>query len=172
MITENTRHLTASMVVVDPRARHVLLIFHKASGLWMFPGGHVDPDESPAEAAVREVHEETGIHARPRPKVAAPDLPGLIGHVSPWMTAEFPAPAKPERPGKPAEVAHSHIDLLYVGTADMNSPVTPAYSEVDGVRWVPLTLAGFRDLKTRSEVEPVALAVWFDIFQGGDDEQL
>lgn len=30
-------------------------------GLWNGPGGHVEEDESPAQAAVREVREETGL---------------------------------------------------------------------------------------------------------------
>ena len=33
-------------------------------GLWQLPGGGLDPDESPAEAVVREVHEEAGQHIR------------------------------------------------------------------------------------------------------------
>lgn len=32
------------------------------SGMWVFPGGHINHGESPAEAGVREVLEETGIH--------------------------------------------------------------------------------------------------------------
>jgi 8-oxo-dGTP pyrophosphatase MutT (NUDIX family) len=33
----------------------------KAEGLWALPKGNVDPGESPAETAVREVWEETGV---------------------------------------------------------------------------------------------------------------
>ncbi|MBN00561.1 MAG: ADP-ribose pyrophosphatase [Planctomycetaceae bacterium] len=32
------------------------------AGYWEFPGGKVEPDESPADAAVRECLEETGLH--------------------------------------------------------------------------------------------------------------
>jgi 8-oxo-dGTP diphosphatase len=33
------------------------------TGLWSLPGGHVEPGERTAEAARREVHEETGVTA-------------------------------------------------------------------------------------------------------------
>lgn len=35
-----------------------------ALGLWSVPGGHVEIGESPAEAAVRETYEETGLRVR------------------------------------------------------------------------------------------------------------
>lgn len=36
------------------------------AGLWTLPGGGLDFGEDPAEAMVREVFEETGLHVRPR----------------------------------------------------------------------------------------------------------
>jgi 8-oxo-dGTP pyrophosphatase MutT (NUDIX family) len=36
----------------------------KAEGLWALPKGNLDPGESPAETAVREVREETGVAGR------------------------------------------------------------------------------------------------------------
>ena len=53
----------AGAVVRDPAGR-VLLVLRghpPAQGLWSLPGGRVEPGESPAEAAVREVREETGL---------------------------------------------------------------------------------------------------------------
>jgi 8-oxo-dGTP pyrophosphatase MutT (NUDIX family) len=36
----------------------------KKEGVWALPKGNIDPGESPAETAVREVREETGIDGR------------------------------------------------------------------------------------------------------------
>lgn len=154
-VTTDSRHLTASMVVIDPGPGVVLLIHHIATGLWMFPGGHVDPDETPGEAAVREVFEETGViahHVHPAGHQVRLPL-WMTPHPSPMVTAEIPAPAKPDRPGKPAEPMHHHIDLLYVGRADSRLALTAAVTEVEAARWVPLSDLG--GLRVRDEVPAV-----------------
>jgi len=54
--------------VVFDRAGNVLVLHH-AAGAWVFPKGHLEPGEKPLQAALREVEEEAGIHARcPSPK--------------------------------------------------------------------------------------------------------
>jgi len=156
-VTETSRHLTASMVVLDPQRAAVLLVHHNATGKWVFPGGHVDPDEYAADAALREVEEETGITAQLFDTSTPIHLPGMIRLASPWITAEIPAPAKPQRPGKPAEPAHTHIDALFIGTADSTAgDLTAALDEVGGVRWVPLP--DLDDLDVRAEVPDLARA--------------
>lgn len=55
-------HFTASGFVVHPDGDRLLLIHHARLGIWVQPGGHVDPgDPSLLEAARREIFEETGI---------------------------------------------------------------------------------------------------------------
>ncbi|MFA5250451.1 MAG: NUDIX domain-containing protein [Parachlamydiales bacterium] len=39
----------------------VLLLFHTKLKKWLFPGGHIEPNETPDQAVVREVKEETGL---------------------------------------------------------------------------------------------------------------
>ncbi|MCQ0004778.1 NUDIX domain-containing protein [Actinomadura madurae] len=42
--------------------RHLLLVFNRHRAQWELPGGLIDPGETPYEAAVRELHEESGLH--------------------------------------------------------------------------------------------------------------
>ncbi len=51
---------TASVVVFDGEGR-VLLVRHVEGDLWTTPGGMIEPEETPANAAVREAWEETGL---------------------------------------------------------------------------------------------------------------
>jgi len=55
---------SVSIVVRDDEDR-VLLVRHENDGRWMTPGGAVEPAEIPAEAAVREMWEETGLLVEP-----------------------------------------------------------------------------------------------------------
>jgi len=54
----------AMMVVLDEPRQHVLMMWRHRfiidRWVWELPGGYVDPDESPAVTAAREVEEETG----------------------------------------------------------------------------------------------------------------
>ena len=50
---------TASIYIV--RDSKVLLHKHKKLNMWLPPGGHVELDEDPTQAAVREAKEETGL---------------------------------------------------------------------------------------------------------------
>lgn len=42
------------------RAAHL-----RAGGVWCFPGGHIEPGESEADALIREMNEELGARIRP-----------------------------------------------------------------------------------------------------------
>ncbi|WP_205328557.1 NUDIX domain-containing protein [Glycomyces sp. YM15] len=57
--------VSARAVAVDPGGR-VLLVRHRADGreFHVLPGGRVEPGETAAEAAEREVLEETGIRVK------------------------------------------------------------------------------------------------------------
>jgi 8-oxo-dGTP diphosphatase len=57
------RHLVSYAVLADPRDGSVFLVDHRLAGLWLPPGGHVEPGEEPAATAQREAREELGLEA-------------------------------------------------------------------------------------------------------------
>lgn len=46
----------------QPYALLVRRLYPPYAGCWALPGGHIDPGETPTQAAVRELAEETGVH--------------------------------------------------------------------------------------------------------------
>ena len=60
---------SVTILVFDQRGR-VLLLRHSAHGLWVAPGGMIEPGEAPEAAALREMKEETGLSV---------ELTGLLG---------------------------------------------------------------------------------------------
>jgi 8-oxo-dGTP pyrophosphatase MutT (NUDIX family) len=122
------RHFTASAIVIDDRDR-ILLVHHNKIGKWLYPGGHIDPNEDPAQAAQREVLEETGIHTH----VISDELfahPAVTTHAPPYTVIEMDV--------TDAKIGtHRHIDLVYVLRAT-SGELAAQLDEVDGVRWVPL----------------------------------
>jgi 8-oxo-dGTP pyrophosphatase MutT (NUDIX family) len=95
----------------------VLLIHHGKIGIWVQPGGHVDPEDTGLiEAARREVAEETGISdLRP----IGEGLFDIDVHV-------FPEAAEQPR--------HLHFDLRF-GFVAATAAIT-AVDEVRDCRWV------------------------------------
>ncbi|MFC7483180.1 NUDIX domain-containing protein [Luedemannella flava] len=81
---------SACAVVLDEDGR-VLLERRADTGTWALPAGAIDPGEQPADAAVREVYEETGVH------IAVERLAGVIlrevtyphGDVCQYLTVWF-----------------------------------------------------------------------------------
>jgi 8-oxo-dGTP pyrophosphatase MutT (NUDIX family) len=105
----NPHHLTASAFVISSRG--VLLHRHRLLGIWIQPGGHVDVDESPESAALRETLEETGLEA---------------AHLDPVELFHVDL--------HPGPKGHTHYDLRYVLIAPPLDP-SPAESESPEVYW-------------------------------------
>ena len=102
-------HVTGSAVVVGPRG--TILHRHKRLGLWIQPGGHLDPGETPWDAAVRETREETGLSAR------HPNGGPVLVHVDVHDGGR----------------GHTHLDTRYLLHAD--GEPRPGVSESPDVAW-------------------------------------
>lgn len=113
--TVTIKHATATVYLLDYTDQWRLgLIQHPRFGKWMPPGGHVEHDETPAEAVLREVIEETGLSMT---LLSAPSAPVPVGYSRksvplPWWIVEHPVPTD----GHTSE-PHIHVDHLYLGLA-------------------------------------------------------
>jgi 8-oxo-dGTP pyrophosphatase MutT (NUDIX family) len=89
-------HVTCTALVLHPRAKKVLFMYHHRLNRWLLPGGHVeDEDDSPTAAAAREAQEETQVRldADVLPVLAGLDVHGI--------------------PPKRDEPFHLHHDLIW-----------------------------------------------------------
>jgi 8-oxo-dGTP pyrophosphatase MutT (NUDIX family) len=103
-------HVTASGIVVGRRG--TVLHRHKRLGIWMQPGGHIDPGERPDEAALREATEELGL------PVAHPAAGPLLIHLDVHEAA----------------FGHTHLDLRYLLLGADSDPMPPPDESPDA-RW-------------------------------------
>jgi 8-oxo-dGTP pyrophosphatase MutT (NUDIX family) len=107
-------HFTASALVVDPARGRTALVHHRKLGLWVQPGGHLDPgDPSYDAAALREVREELGLEG----------------------AVEEPRPLHLDIHEIPTPPAHLHLDVRFLVVADGDLALSPESHEV---RWCTL----------------------------------
>jgi len=106
---EPPRHLVSYVVPITPDG-DILLVDHAKAGLWLPPGGHVDPDEHPADTAHREAHEELGVKVEVRPV---------------FLTATVT---------RGIDAGHTDVSIWYLADGDRTWAV-PESEEFHAVRW-------------------------------------
>ena len=102
----------------------VLLIFHKKHNMWLQIGGHVELNEDPEEAVLREAKEESGLDIK------------IIGKKEPNIEVEgtkFLYPPVFMNIHKINDV-HRHIGLFYFAKAKTNQFVLNSKEHKD-IRW-------------------------------------
>jgi ADP-ribose pyrophosphatase YjhB (NUDIX family) len=82
--------------------------------LWSLPKGHIEDGETPQQAAIREVAEETGINS---------EISRELGVIDFWFMAS----------GK-----RIHKTVHHFLFKEVSGTLTPQESEVDEARWFPL----------------------------------
>lgn len=109
-----------SVAVYARRAGRVLVIDHRRLAKWLPVGGELEAGETPLEAAVRELAEETGLTGRFVPLAGAADgePPGFLGY------EEHEAGAK-----------GLHMNFVFVADVADDAEVTPNH-EFSAHRWV------------------------------------
>lgn len=112
-----------AVVVYIVHAGKVLLIRHKKLGLWLPVGGHVELDEDPETAVLREAYEESGLEIDllgTRPPVIATNGRSLI------------PPIRMDIHRIDAE--HQHIGMVYYARS-RSSAFKQNKDETDDIRW-------------------------------------
>ncbi|GAB4228978.1 MAG: hypothetical protein Tsb0021_06660 [Chlamydiales bacterium] len=135
------REFTATVYIFNSEG-NVLLIHHPKYHVWIPPGGHVEPNETPVETAVREAYEETGLRIRFIPQddlwIQSQDANSIE---RPFLCLLETIPATSKSP------EHQHIDFIYIAQAD---PSTHTLVESHHARWFSLDEA--LNLKPEKEI--------------------
>ncbi|MBI1885333.1 MAG: NUDIX domain-containing protein [Chloroflexi bacterium] len=118
------RHFTATGFVVQ--GDRTLLLWHKRLQAWVPPGGHIDADEDPVTAVLREIREETGLEAEvvPTAQTFGFAYPGQIQPPYTILLEDSPEPGE----------AHKHIDLIYFCRPRPGARLDPPAG--DSMHWV------------------------------------
>jgi 8-oxo-dGTP pyrophosphatase MutT (NUDIX family) len=119
-VTEPVPRRAFSVAVYARRGDRVLVIEHLRLRTWLPIGGELETGETPLEAAIRELGEETGLPGRFRPLEGALEgvPPGLLGY------EEHPAGSK-----------GVHLNFVFVTEVAAEAEVTPN-AEFTAWRWV------------------------------------
>jgi len=112
---------TVSVFVVH--RNKVLLVDHKQLERWLPVGGHIDPNEDPQSAALRETREESGLEVELLGARPPEDMPG---------TTALTAPAFLDIHDISGE--HRHLGMIYFARA-VTDNVQLADAEHHGIRW-------------------------------------
>jgi 8-oxo-dGTP pyrophosphatase MutT (NUDIX family) len=115
-------HFTASLYIVD-RDRRLLLHHHRRLDRWLQMGGHVEPEESPSKAALREGLEESGLR----------DLRLVQDSILDLDVHRIPA-------GR-GEPDHDHFDVRYLARTSQPEAISIDRGESNELAWVTLDRA-------------------------------
>jgi 8-oxo-dGTP diphosphatase len=132
-MSRETDIVIAAFVMHEGR---LLLVRHAKLGKWLPPGGHIEPDETPDEAVLREVREETGLDVElvHREEIAGDGCSGIVRELA------LPFYANVHSVGD-----HDHACLFYLCRA--GSGRVSISHESRGHRWVtPQELAEAGDV--------------------------
>ena len=113
-------HVTGSAWVVSHDQARFLLTHHRKLGRWLQLGGHSEGDPDPAQVALREAREESGI--------AGLELVPIDGRVQPLDLDAHEIPARGNEP------AHIHYDVRFLVVAPPDAVIVVSEESL-ALRW-------------------------------------
>jgi len=124
-----TKHFTVTAILVTKDTpKKVLLGFHRKLGAWLPPGGHIELDETPIEAVIRETREEAGLDISSYLPINTLDE-RVTSSPTPAYFFEETIP----RYGKDPE--HIHLDFVYVINGFPETVLTVQTDEMKDMHW-------------------------------------
>jgi len=111
----------------------VLMHFHHKLQMWLYPGGHIEANEEPQEAMLREVKEEAGVAPV---IVVCQQMADMIIDVDSNSVEELPAPLTIlcEKIVDKTDGEHWHIDMIYLCHLPSNHIV-----DTSEFKWISLS---------------------------------
>jgi ADP-ribose pyrophosphatase YjhB (NUDIX family) len=148
-----TPKVAVGAVVGDDQGR-ILLVQRADSGIWLYPTGWADVGYSPAEVAVKEVAEETGIHCVPERIIAVLDGLRLGFTRIPLYSLVFACRAVGgELAAHPLECA----DVGWFAEDELPTPIAGAD------RWKDVAFAAIRGEPVEIEFDQPRQPVWREV---------
>ncbi|PSQ04036.1 NUDIX hydrolase [Halobacteriales archaeon QS_6_71_20] len=134
---ETTRHFTATVYLVEGDA--TALHEHPRLGIRIPPGGHVDRDELPHEAGLREAREETGLEPTLVDDTPTVDAPAGRALPTPRHTMLYDIDVHDD-----GTVGHQHVDSVFFAAVDSREISPDGADEVGPERWDWYTVEDLR----------------------------
>ena len=146
MIHTEKNCIVASVIIFNDKGK-TLLIKHKKLGVWIYPGGHVEENELPDRAALREVLEETGLKVR------------LIDAATDRTPFSSPNEKRMEQPlmimfeDVPYKTGqHNHFDLVYIAEVLGGNEIERISDESEEMGWFGEDEIGKLDIRFKGIV--------------------
>lgn len=118
--------MTVVIAVVQKNDTFLIIRRSKKEGKleWAFPGGKLEGNETPADAAIREVLEETGIWCVPVRSLGTRQHPQTNAHIDYWLCVYGHGQATIAHPEEVSEVRWvSGSEAISLFTTDIYGPV-------------------------------------------------
>ncbi|HMT19235.1 MAG TPA: NUDIX domain-containing protein [Candidatus Saccharibacteria bacterium] len=120
---------TSSAYILHPSHAKICLHYHRKLNTWLQPGGHIELNEDPIEALIRELQEEVGLKVGQYEIIGPETIPQMRG------SKVLPVPAILNV--HPYNEVHRHIDYGFVIKSHTEN-LSPQEGESVEIDWFSL----------------------------------
>ena len=139
-IHTETGHIDFVVNVFIVHGDRVLMRYHDKYDMWLVPGGHIELDETPEVACIREVKEEVGLDVV---------LYSPRKHADSKIRQALVAPEYMDIHNR--SDTHRHLVMIYFATSDSMETTEPDNDEKSrGLVWMTK-----EDIENHADIEPM-----------------